>query len=139
MHAQIIKRLLLWFSAMIEYIYSKMTRNSPLNENEKVQISAYKLEGKYISFIARKLWRSRTVVRNYLKDPESYGTRKYPGHLPKITNAAECRLFEKYLKDNQSQEICKNLRISPSIQEEFVNFSMNSQILYTKTGRQPLL
>ena len=48
-----------------------MTRNSPLNENEKEQISAYKLEGKSISFIARELLWSQTVVRNYIKHPES--------------------------------------------------------------------
>ena len=40
--------------------------------------------------------------------------------------------FEKLLKDNQAQEICKN-------HEEFVNFSMNRQISYIETGRQPLL
>ena len=47
--------------------------------------------------------------------------------------------FEKLLKNNQAQEICKNLRIYPSLQEEFINFFMNRQILYIKTGRQPLL
>ena len=61
-----------------------MPWNSQLNENEKGQISTYKLEGKFISFIARELSRSRTVVRNYLKDHESYGTTKRPGHSPKI-------------------------------------------------------
>ena len=45
-----------------------MPRNSPLNENEKGQISANKLEEKSISFIARELSRYLTVVRNYLKD-----------------------------------------------------------------------
>ena len=71
-----------------------MPRNSPLNENKKEQISVYKLEGKSISFNARELSRTRTVERNYLKDPESYGTRKCPGHPPEITNAARCRLFQ---------------------------------------------
>ena len=44
--------------------------------------------------------------------------------------------FENRLKDNQAQEICKTLRIYLSLQEEFVNFSMNHQISYIKTGRQ---
>ena len=30
--------------------------------------------------------------------------------------------FKKLLKDNQAQEICKNLGIYPSLQEEFINF-----------------
>ena len=94
-----------------------------------------KPEGIFISFISRELSMSRTVMRNYLKDPESYGTRKCPGHQPKITNAARRWLFEKFLKDNQAQEICKNLRIYPSLQEEFVNFSMNRQNLVYRNRR----
>ena len=47
--------------------------------------------------------------------------------------------FEKLLKDNQAQKICKNLRIYPSLQEEFINFSMNRQISHIETGRQALV
>ena len=47
-----------------------MARNPLLNGNGKGQISAHKLD-----FIARELSTSRTVVRYYLKDPESYSTR----------------------------------------------------------------
>ena len=46
--------------------------------------------------------------------------------------------FEKLLKNNQAQENCKNLRIYPSLLEEFLNFSMNRQISYIET-RQLLL
>ena len=67
-----------------------MPRNYPLNENEKGQISTYKLEGKSISLIAGELSGSQTVMRNYLKDLESYGTRKRSGRPPKITKAARC-------------------------------------------------
>ena len=59
-------------------------------------------------------------------------------HL-KLQRQPDVSLFKKLLKDNRAQEICKNLRIYPSLQEEFVNFSMNCQILYIKTGKQPLL
>ena len=84
-----------------------MPRNSPLNE--KGQISAYKLEGKSISFIARELLRSWTVVRNYLKDTESYGTRKRPGRPLKITNAARRRLFREASKErSSSRDLQKN-------------------------------
>ena len=63
-----------------------MPRNSPLNENEneKGQISAYKLEGISISFIANELLRPEQVVRNYLKDPNLYGTKKRLGLPPKL-------------------------------------------------------
>ena len=75
-----------------------MPKNSPFNENEKGQISAYKPEGKSISFIPRELLRSWKVVRNHLKDPESYSTRKRRGHPPKIINADWCRLFQEASK-----------------------------------------
>ena len=63
-----------------------MPRTSPLNE--KRQISAYKLEGKSMSFIEREMLRYRAVVRNYLKDLESYCTIKRPGRRAKIINPA---------------------------------------------------
>ena len=46
-------------------------------------------------------------------------------HL-KLQMQPDVNFFEKLLKDNQAQEICKNLRIYPSILEEFVNFSKSS-------------
>ena len=87
---------------IIEYSYCKIRRISPLSENQKRQISAYKLEEKSVSFIARKLSWSRTVMRNYLKDPESYTTRKCPGRPSKITNAARRRLFREVSKGKSS-------------------------------------
>ena len=59
-------------------------------------------------------------------------------HL-KLQMQSDVAFFEKLLKDNQTQEICNNLKIYPSLQEEFLNFSMNRQISYIETGRQPLL
>ena len=85
---------------IIEYSYCKMPRNFSLNENEKEKISANKLKGKSISFIARELLRSQTVVRNYLKDFELYGTRKCLDCLPKIT--ARRRLFQETSKRQSS-------------------------------------
>ena len=58
-------------------------------------------------------------------------------HL-KLQMPPDINFFEKILKDNQAQEICKNL-IHPFLQEEFVNFSMNRQISHIETGRKPLL
>ena len=93
-----------------------MLRKSHLNENEKGQISANKLEGKSISFITRELSRSPTVVRNYLKHPESYGTRKRSGRPPKITNVARRRLFREASKGQFSSKDpykSQNLPITP--------------------------
>ena len=84
-----------------------MPRNSPLNENEKGQISVNKLQGKSLSFIESELLRSLKVVRNYLKDPELYGTRKRPGCPPKITNAATRRFFREASKEQSSSRDLK--------------------------------
>ena len=55
-------------------------------------------------------------------------------HL-KLKMQPEVDFFEKLLKDNHAQQICTNLRICQSLQQEFVNFSVNHQISYIETGR----
>ena len=105
-----------------------MPRNSLLNENEKGQISAYKLEGKSISFIGRELSRSRTVARNYLKDPESYGTRKRLGRPPKITNAARRQLFREVSNGQPSSrdlQKSQNLPVTPTRVRQLLHESPN--------------
>ena len=52
----------------------------------------------------------------------------------KLQMQPDVEFFKKLLKDNQAPEICKNLRIYPSLQGEF-NFFMNSKISYIETGR----
>ena len=59
--------------------------------------------------------------------------------LLKLQMQPDVDFFEKLLKDNQAQDISENLRIYPSLQAEFVNFSLNRQISYIETGRQTLL
>ena len=49
-----------------------MPRNSPLDENEKGQISANKLEGKFISFIAWKNENEKKFNLNGLDCPLCY-------------------------------------------------------------------
>ena len=88
-----------------------MSKNSTLNENEKGNISAHKLEGKSISFIAREL----SGFRNYLKDSESHGARKRPDHPPKITNAARRRLFREASKGQSSSRDLQKSQNLPNI------------------------
>ena len=86
--------LVLFKYFVIKYSYCKMPWTADLKKMKKGKF----LEEKSISFIARELSRSRTAVRNYSKDAESYGTRKRPGHPPKITNAARHQLFREASK-----------------------------------------
>ena len=120
---------------IIEYRYCKIPRNTPLNEHGKGQISANKLEGKSISFIARELSRSRTAVRNYLKDPESYDTRKRPGHPPKITNAVRHWPFLETSKEQSSSrnlQKFQNLPITPRRVRQLLHESLNLVYRYKK-------
>ena len=59
-------------------------------------------------------------------------------HL-KLQMQPDVYFFEKFLKDNQAQEICKDIRIHPSLQEEIANISRNRQISYIEIGRPFLL
>ena len=112
--------------------------NSPFNE--KGQISAYKLEGKSISFIVRELSRSRTVDRNYQKEPESYVTRKRSGRLPTITNAARRRLFCEASKGQSSsrhRQKSQILSIAPRRVRQLLHESPN--LVYRNRKRVPAL
>ena len=100
---------------IIEYSYCKMPRNSPLNKNEKRQISAYKLEGKSIFYCKRTVEVPNSWEK--LKNPESYLPENIQVVHLKLQMQPDVDVFEKLLKDNQAQEICKNLRIYPSLQE----------------------
>ena len=52
-------------------------------------------------------------MRNYLKDPESYGTRKCPDHPPKFTNAARRRLFREASKKQSCSRNLQKYQNSP--------------------------
>ena len=56
-----------------------MGRGSLLSDFEKGQILAKKEQGLSNRRIARDLGRSHTVVDNFIKNPEEYGTRRSAG------------------------------------------------------------
>ena len=110
------------------------------NKKEKGQISAYKFEGKSISFIARELSWSRIAVRNYLKDLESYGTRKRPDRSPKITNTARRRIHRGASKGQLSSrdlQKSQNLPVSPRRVHQFLHESPN--LVYRNRKTVPAL
>ena len=113
---------------LIEYTSRKMARKSPLQEHEKKQISVNKLERKSMSFFARELRRSRKVLRNCQKDPESYSTRNRLGRPPKNANAARNRLFREASEgQSSSRDLLKsqNLPITPRRARQLQHESTN--------------
>lgn len=60
-----------------------MPRGEKLSEKEQGQILAYHSSGLSMRAIAECLGRSKCVVNNFLRDPDSYGTISSPGR-PKI-------------------------------------------------------
>ena len=50
-------------------------------EKEKPKISVYRIEKHSVRFIANKIKRSRTVVSNFIKNPELYGKTNVPADL----------------------------------------------------------
>ena len=84
--------------------------------------------------------RSRTVEKNYLKDPESYATRKRPSCPPKITNADRRRLFREASKGQLSSrdlQKSQNLLITPRRVRQLLHESPN--LVYRNKKTAPAL
>lgn len=62
-----------------------MGRAKSLTPSEKNIIQRMKNRGFCISDISKNTGRSRKVILNFLKSPESYGTKKSPGRPPALT------------------------------------------------------
>ena len=62
-----------------------MVKGTTLFEFEKGEIIALKRVGKSQREISKTLGRSKTVICNYLKSPNKYGTRKPTGRPEKLS------------------------------------------------------
>ena len=70
-----------------------MAKGTKLSEFEKDEIAALKRVGKSPREIPKALVRTKTVICNYLKSPNKYGTRKLTGRTEKFNSIEE--LFAK--------------------------------------------
>lgn len=66
-----------------------MPRNICLSDVEKGQILAFKSQNLGIREIGRCINRSHNVVRNFLIDPDTYGTKKTGGPKKKLSTRDE--------------------------------------------------
>ena len=92
-----------------------MPRGTKLTEEEKIQILCFKNEGLNHRKFSKQVNRSKTVVTNFLADPEGYNNKKRPGRPSKITPRHLRRLFNKASKGNlSSSELQKTIDIPVS-------------------------
>ena len=87
-----------------------MSKGTKLFEFEGGEITALKRVGKSQREILKALGRSKTVICNYLKSPNKYGTRKPTGRLEKLTPQFKRRIDREVKKKTLStSKILKSL------------------------------
>lgn len=109
-----------------------------LTESERSMILAYNECGWVKCDIARRLNRSWTVIDNFLKNPESYGTKKSPGRPKTLTNRDERAIINCIKKSPSSLMDIKyslNLQQAKSTIWRFVNKC--SELQYLRLDSSP--
>ena len=90
-----------------------MPKGPVLSDLEKGQILSFFSVGASFRLIARKVNRSVSVVRHFLKDPEGYGTLKSPGRPSKLSERDKRHLLREAVKgESSSKDIRKNLGLN---------------------------
>ena len=79
-----------------------MAKGTKLSEFEKGEISALERVGKFQKEFSKALERSKTVIINFLKTPNKYGTRKPTGRSEKISPEFKRRIVREVKKKTSS-------------------------------------
>ena len=87
-----------------------MAKGSKVSEFEKGEITALKSVRKSEREILKSLGRSNTIICNYLKSPNKYGTTKLSGRPEKLSPQCNRRIVCKVKKENFIN--IKNIEIS---------------------------
>ena len=117
-----------------------MTKGTKLFELEKGEISALKSVGKSQREILKALGRSKTVICNYLKSPNKYGTRKPTGRPEKLSPQFKRRIVHEVKKKASStSKILKSLVDAPCSTRTIRRHLNNEKIKYKKRIYHPSL
>ena len=114
-----------------------MWKNVQLSTEEKTKILVYKETCLNVTAIANKLNRSRTVVNNYLQDPEMYGKRKRSGRPPKLSPQGNRRLLREVSVTGKSSEQLRtslDLNITPRRVRQILHNAKNFVYVKRKTA-----
>ena len=117
-----------------------MPRKAYLSDFEKGQIIAYKSQELGIREIGRQINRSHNVVRNFLADPTSYGTKKTGGPKKKLSTRDERRVVRAASNSMISlSQIKVNLQLNVSCMTVCRTLKRNSNIVRQKMQTAPRL
>ena len=111
-----------------------------LNDIEKRQIKAFKDLNLSISDISRRVNRSRKVIRRYLNDPESYGTKTSTGRPQKLSEHEKRVVLREASKGfSSTRDLKNNLNLEVSRWTVFRCIQRSSFLKFVKRQHQPLL
>ena len=117
-----------------------MPKGTKLSEFGKENITALKRVGKSKREISKALGRSKTVICNYLKSPNKYGTRKPTGRLEKVSLQFKRRIARKVKKKASSiSKILKSLVNTPYSTRTIWRHLNNEKIKHKKRLHRPRL
>ena len=96
-----------------------MAKGTKLSESEKDKITALKRVRKSLREISKALGRGKTVICNYLKSSNKYGTRKPTGRQEKLSLHFKRRIVREVKKKTSStSKILKSLGMLLSVLEQ---------------------
>ena len=81
-----------------------MGKKPKLDDFERIKIVDFRNEGLSQRAIAKRINRSQTVVKNFLRDPENYGAKNRGGR-PKKMSIRDERAIIRALQDNPNQSM----------------------------------
>ena len=117
-----------------------MAKGTKLFEFEKGEITALEKFGKSQREILKALRRSKTVICNYLKSPNKYGTRKPTGRpeklLPQFKRRIVCKVKKKTLS---TSKILKSPVDTPCSTRKIRRHLNNEKIKHKKKILHPRL
>lgn len=117
-----------------------MPRGQKLNDIEKGKILAYHDDGKSNRQIAASLGRSPTVVDNFLKNPDAYGTTKRPGRPSKLSERDTRRIYRTASNSTKScSEIKGELGLDVAAETVRRAIKKNPRLVRRRMKRAPML
>ena len=117
-----------------------MARGTKLFEFEKDEITALKRVGKSQWKISKTLGRSKTVICNYLKNSNKYGTRKPTGRPEKLSPQFKWRIIREVEKKTWStSKILKSLVDAACSTRTIRRHLNNEKIKHKKRIHRPRL
>ena len=117
-----------------------MPRGKQLSQYEKGQIIALHMENVPKKEIARRIFRSDRVVRNYLRNPQLYCMKKHTGRKRKLSERSQRRVVN--VVSNTSKgclELKKELNLDVSHMTIWRTLKRNPNIIRSKMQPAPCL